>query len=168
MGKTKKIQTNLLGGEKILYAASMHWGIFITPMIVGIIGALVFIYFHPIVGGAILLVDILPLINATILYSTTEYGVTNKRILAFYGLFTTDLMQIGHDKLESTMVEQSLLGQIFGYYTVRASGTGAGTIPIPFLSDGQKLKKVMDEILYGDDRAATVQKLEKALLNKKK
>ena len=160
MGKTRKIQSSLLDDERILFAASMHWGIFLFPIIFVIVGGGVWHFFHPLVGGVILFMSIFPIINAAILYSTTEYGVTNKRVVAYYGLFTTDLMQIGHERLESAHVEQSFIGQILGYYTVSTQGTGAGSIPIPFLDDGDKLKRILDEILYADTREEGVQKIE--------
>ena len=165
MAKIRKIKSNLLDDEKILYAASMHWGIFIAPGILTIIGSLLWVFFHPIVGGALLLITLVPIINSAILYATTEYGVTTKRTLAFYGLFTTDLMQIGHDKLESAHVEQTFIGQILGYYTVIARGTGQGSIAVPFLTDGDKLKKVLDEIIYADDREEVFKKIQKKISN---
>ena len=160
MGKTRKIQNSLLDDERMLFAASMHWAIFLFPMILVVVAGLVWHFFHPLVGGTILFFAIFPIVNAAILYSTTEYGVTNKRVVAYYGLFTTDLMQIGHDRLESAHVEQSFIGQILGYYTVSTRGTGTGSIPIPFLDDGDKLKRILDEILYADTREGGVQKIE--------
>ena len=161
MGKTRRIEKDLLSDERILYAASMHWAIFLFPVLVLIVGALAWVYFHPLVGGAIMAIALFPIINSAILYSTTEYGVTNKRTLAFYGLFTTDLMQIGHERLESAMIEQSFIGQILGYYTVSARGTGQGSITVPFLTDGNRLKRILDEIVYSDSREEAMKKVEK-------
>lgn len=167
MGKIKQVKRNLLDDEAIIYACQMHWAIFIYPVILVIIASLLWIYFSPIVGGAMFLISIYPVVNAAILYATTEYAVTNKRVVAYYGLFTTDLMQIGHQRMESAHVEQSFLGQILGYYTVTVSGTGAGDISIPFLDDGNVFKRMLDKILYAENRKQVAHDLLKEMKNVK-
>ena len=168
MGKIRKIKKNLLSDEQILYSCSMHWGIFIFPVILIVIAALVWVFFHPFVGGTILFISIFPTINSAILYGTTEMAVTTKRVMAFYGLFTTDLTQIGLNRMESALVEQTFLGQILDYYTVTVRGTGTGDIVIPFLTDGNKFKAVLDEILYADDKNQAIEKIKKTQSNHKR
>lgn len=163
MGKIKQVKRNLLDDESILYACRMHWAIFIYPVLLFIIACMLWVFFSPIVGGAMFLISIYPIANAAILYATTEYALTNKRVVAFYGLFTTDLMQIGHQRMESAHVEQSFLGQILGYYTVSVRGTGTGDMAIPFLDDGNVFKKMLDKILYADDRKHAVHELQEKL-----
>lgn len=167
MGKIKRIKKNLLSDEHILYSCSMHWGIFISPFIFVLIGALVWHLFHPVVGGAILFVSTFPVFNAAILYGTTELAVTTKRVVAFYGLFTTDLTQIGLNRMESALVEQTFLGQILDYYTVTVRGTGTGDIVIPFLTDGDHFKTVLDEILYAESKDKAIEKIRKANIAEK-
>jgi uncharacterized membrane protein YdbT with pleckstrin-like domain len=57
-----------------------------------------------------------------------SYYITNKRLILKKGLFTTSLIDMPIEKVESIIVVQSLFGHIFNYGNVFVSGIG-GMLP---------------------------------------
>jgi len=66
------------------------------------------------------------------LYLSTEYGVTNKRLILKKGVIRLVITEIPFDRIESISCVQGLLGRIFKYGTVYISGVG-GTIPVFYM-----------------------------------
>jgi hypothetical protein len=62
---------------------------------------------------------------ATLLeYLTTEFSCTDRRILIKSGFFTTTLREMPLPKVEALLMEQGLLGKLFGYGTLVFKGSG--------------------------------------------
>lgn len=71
-------------------------------------------------------------------YISSEYGITNKRVLFKMGLIARDTLEILLDKIESIQVYQTVPGRIFNYGSIIISGTGGtkdifDNIPSPLL-----------------------------------
>jgi Predicted membrane protein len=64
---------------------------------------------------------------------TTTIFVSDKRFFHSHGWINRHAHEIVISKVESILVEQSFWGRIFNYGTVKVSGTGAGTIILPYL-----------------------------------
>lgn len=56
---------------------------------------------------------------------TVEIAVTNHRVIYRRGFITRHTDEMNIDKIESVIVEQSILGRILGYGTIDIRGTGA-------------------------------------------
>ena len=68
-------------------------------------------------------------IDAAIKYFTTELAITNKRIIAKFGLISRTTIEINLQKIESIQVNQGILGRIFNFGSVIvSSSTRAGHI----------------------------------------
>jgi membrane protein YdbS with pleckstrin-like domain len=63
-----------------------------------------------------------------LLYLSTEYGVTNKRLIIKKGIIRVTVAEIPTDRIESIYCIQGIFGRIFHYGTVYISGIG-GRIP---------------------------------------
>jgi len=72
--------------------------------------------------------------SAAITYYTTELAITNKRVIAKFGLIRRDTIEINLPKIESIRVEQGILGRIFGFGSVLVAGAGNPQAPIPGIS----------------------------------
>ena len=66
---------------------------------------------------------------------TTEIGVTSHRFVEKKGLFSLRSNEIALPNIEGVKVEQSFLGRIFGYGTVRIEGTGVDAVTTPTIAD---------------------------------
>jgi uncharacterized membrane protein YdbT with pleckstrin-like domain len=76
-------------------------------------------------AGFFLLVGIIWFINALIRYLTSEFAITNKRIIIKVGLIKRITLEMNREKIESIGVDQGILGRIFNYGTIVISGTGS-------------------------------------------
>lgn len=117
------IENNLLRNERLIYKARLHWIIFLMPAISVTIGIFLTGIFPSlaifmVVAGLVFLID--PFIR----YITSEFGVTNKRIILKVGLIRRQTFELLHKHVESLSVKQSVLGRILGFGSVTVTGTG--------------------------------------------
>jgi uncharacterized membrane protein YdbT with pleckstrin-like domain len=123
------VDSNLLAGEKIVHRAEISlWSVA-----------------HLIALGVILLaafgLGIIFLAWAWIRYKTTEFAVTDKRIIAKTGLISRNTVEMFLDKVESLHVEQSVLGRILNFGTITIRGSGSTDEPIANISAPLELRK---------------------------
>lgn len=147
------IQNNLLKNEKLIYFSRMHWIVFTMPVLM-LLAAIIFAALAPLLfpgyipflrlrlAAVVVLVCVATAIfsgiAAFVRYATSEYGITTRRIVLKTGWLSRDSLELFLNKIEAVYVDQSILGRIFDYGTIRIVGTG-GTqdtffyIPRPML-----------------------------------
>jgi len=126
------IDHNLLDGERVVYRTRLHWFILVAPLLfcVIILAPLAwFIYqgsWHDYawVPVVVALVVMLP---AIIRRQSSDFAVTNKRVMMKAGVFTTRSVEILLSKVEAIAVNQTLFGRMFGYGDIVVTGSG-GTV----------------------------------------
>jgi uncharacterized membrane protein YdbT with pleckstrin-like domain len=124
------VDSQLLTGETVRYRARLHRGIFTTPSVFGVltVGALI---------GAIaaghwwwLLVAVTAIIGgftfsqAWLTYKTSEFAVTDKRVVIKVGWIRRRTLETMLSKVEGVGVDQSLTGRLLGYGSIEVTGTG--------------------------------------------
>jgi len=123
------IEDHIMPGEQIVYKAKLHWAMFIGPVVftglfiltmmialisdVDVCGSFVWLFF-----------GFMALINALITYYTTEFAVTDKRVIAKRGLVRRHSLELLLTKVESVGVDQPILGRLLNYGTITVVGTG--------------------------------------------
>lgn len=78
---------------------------------------------------------------------TTELVITNRRIIAKFGLVSRNTFELNLSKIESIRVEQGILGRILNYGDVFVIGTGGSREPIPRIAHPLEFRRRYDEIL---------------------
>jgi uncharacterized membrane protein YdbT with pleckstrin-like domain len=122
------VDDNLLPQEKVVYRAHTSlWSL--TPLI--LLGLLLLI----------VVVGLYFLIVAWIRYRTTEFAVTDRRIIAKTGLVSRRTVEMFLDKVESLNVDQTVPGRVFDYGTVTIRGTGATSEAFENISAPLALRK---------------------------
>jgi hypothetical protein len=138
---------NFQKDEILLLRPEFHWMFLFKPLLVILLICVLFFLFLPVNppdfagfnGETIRLVIkwiFCGVIAAAALYFTgricaylsTEYGITNRRIMIRCGLFSAVYSVVSVDKIESILCRQGFLGRIFNYGTIRIGGTG-GKLP---------------------------------------
>ncbi len=155
------IKDNLLPTEKLIYFSKMHWIIFVLPVFMFILA----IFFASHGGGTrfstrmpflpfslgqlatlvCFVVAIFTGIDSYISYHTSEYGITNRRIMIKTGWIRTNSLELFMDKVEAINVNQSIPGRIFGYGTLRVVGTGGTEDPFFYIPNPLKFRKVAQQ-----------------------
>lgn len=122
------VDSTLLQGETVQYRAKISlWSI----------GHLIFfgVLLLPVVIGLVLL------IWAYIRYKTTEFAVTDRRIIAKTGLISRSTVELFLDKVEALHVDQSVPGRLLDFGTITIRGTGTTLEPIRSISAPLALRK---------------------------
>jgi len=66
---------------------------------------------------------------------STEIGITSHRFVEKYGLLSMRTNEIALPNIEGVRVNQTVLGRLFGYGTVRIEGTGVDSVTTPNIAD---------------------------------
>lgn len=147
------IKSILTEKEKILTEHRVHWIVFASPVLYGIIGLLIGVFFHPIVGVVIWVMNLYPIYMASAFYITTRLILTNIKVLGRSGFLSRDWEQINLNRVESAYLIEPIIGRFFGYSTVVISGTGSGNISFPYIVNGEIFtKKLQDSLADRDEK----------------
>ncbi|NQY58182.1 MAG: PH domain-containing protein [Colwellia sp.] len=127
------VNKNLLNDEKVIHKASIHWFIFIPSIIAFALSIFLIGQKEGVnaFGAFLFMFSIYMFIKAFVIRKTTELAVTSKRIIAKTGFIRRNTVELNHNKVESFIIDQSILGRIFGFGTLIINGTGGGKTPIP-------------------------------------
>ena len=146
-------------GEQIVHRANLHWLVFLLPILLFIAAIWLFS-----VGGNIakflavfLIVGVLVTgLIAVIERRTSEFAVTNKRVLIKTGLIRRHSLETLLGKIESIGVAQSILGRILGFGTIVISGTGGSKEPFHKIADPMMFRRrVQEQIAAMEQRRDT-------------
>lgn len=142
------VEENLLPGEKIVYKAQPHWILFSIPVLTLGIGILLFLLSfasevaYGVVGCLVCMsVGLLFGLTSVITYFTTEFGLTNNRIIAKKGLIQRRSIELVLTQVESIGVDQPILGRILNYGTISVVGTGGTRELFRAIVDPMELRK---------------------------
>ena len=87
---------------------------------------------------------------------TSEFAVTNKRVLIKTGLIRRHSLETLLSKIESIGVDQSILGRILGFGTIVISGTGGSKEPFHRIADPMMFRRrVQEQIAAMEERRDT-------------
>ena len=144
----KYVESTLLPGERIvceghpsLWAMGpritfslllMVWGVIIGTMGTSPIAAVVFFLAGLLLFGASLLI-----------WWTTELALTNKRLVATFGVIRQRTVEQSLAKVESVQIEQSLVGRIFDYGALVVADAGKAEATIPGVSSPREFRRMV-------------------------
>ena len=117
------IESNLLADETVVHRASLHWLVYWQAILAGVAGVAL-IWIEPLAGAIAFGLSVVLAIPPFIAKSTSEFGVTSKRVIIKVGLIRRRTLELLLRQVESIQVEQSILGRIFNYGSITLSGTG--------------------------------------------
>lgn len=140
-------------GEEIQHESKLHWMIYLAgilflviavPMLLLSAGQYMsrdpmFLWFVSF-GGVTLALAGFFLLDAWIDVMGTELVITSKRVIHKQGLIYRKTVEMNLAKVESVLVDQSVLGRLFDYGTVSIRGTGAGIEPIRMIDNPLKFR----------------------------
>ncbi len=169
------IEDNLMPNEKILFAARVHPAIFLPVIFSFILTIVLFVYginntavvsssgqpaaqatSAQVLGSALVCVSgflflftIMLGIEAIIVKLTTEFAVTNRRVIAKTGFIRRHTLEMLLPKIESVAVNQSILGRILNIGTVTVTGTGGTKESFRGISDPVGVRRKINQIIEG-------------------
>ena len=141
------IDDNLMADENVIYRAKLHWAVFLWPIICFIVAIGFFSSDIATLGYALLAISIFLGFGALIDYSTSEFGLTNKRVIMKVGFIRRTSLEILLTKIEGIQVNQGFIGRILGYGSIVVSGTGGSKDPFHKISAPMDFRKKVQEII---------------------
>ena len=90
-----------------------------------------------ILGCWLLFIPTVKAIGATIAYKTTEYIVTDKKVMEKYGWLATHTDEMNLDKIENITVTYTFWGKLFNYATISIQGTNRNNIVFSCIKDAE-------------------------------
>ena len=147
------IKDNLMPNENILYIARFHWMIFHFTIILFLLALICYGTGDANIANKLLMVAILKGTHSVIIYVTSEFAVTNKRVLGKFGVIRRRSMDILLPKVESVQVNQGIFGRIFGYGSVIVRGSGGTPNIFPKISKPFELRNQVQMAASGQGEA---------------
>ena len=139
------IEENLMTAEKVIYRTKLHWVIFLWTAIFLFFAIIGFASGSGGVGGGFIVLAALTGFFSYISYSTSEFGVTNKRVLVKVGWIRRHSLETLLTKIEGIGVDQGILGRILGYGTIVVTGTGGTKEPFHKIDAPLEFRKRVQE-----------------------
>ena len=131
------VEKHLAPGEQVVFSTRLHPVIFASTMAFTafVFGAIALIVSRNeltrqtvvILWAAGLVIALGSLAPLWVRWKTSEFAVTDRRVLVKIGLLSVHTLELLLPKVEAIGVDQTIWGRMLGYGTLRVTGTG-GTV----------------------------------------
>jgi len=120
------ITDNLKPNEEILFETRLHWAFLVLTALWSWI--LIFI----------------PLIIAILKYISTEFVVTNQRIVIKHGILSKNVDEASLDKIQNISLRQGFIGRLVGFGTIIVQTAATfGRDTFPYVNNPIEMQKVV-------------------------
>lgn len=160
------VQKVLLPDENVRYAASLHWIIYSQGLAFTIFGGALGFLSYPIVTtlfgsrnpepyGHILsgialfitVIGVVLLLGSYVRQTSTELVLTDRRIIAKYGVISRTTFEIMVNRITGANFDQTIMGRLLGYGTILVHGAGGEISPIDLVADPQMFHRALLETI---------------------
>jgi uncharacterized membrane protein YdbT with pleckstrin-like domain len=139
-------------GETIVYQARIHWIVYLGGIVLVMAAVALAVAAVVVQGDAVrialmaaaalaLVVGLFHLLRAWLRVAGTEITVTSRRVIYKIGIVSRSTLEMNLDKVESVLVQQSLLGRMLDFGTVIVRGVGAGLEPVDRVANPLELHR---------------------------
>ena len=153
------IDGNLLAGEQVVFRTRLHWKLLVGPLLFAVATLLLI----PILASqgawnnlALIApaLGLLVLLTAFIRRQSSDFAVTNKRVMMKVGVFSTRSVELLLTQIEAIAVHQSLGGRIFGYGDIVVTGSGGTEEAFSSIQAPLELRRAVQSVTDGQTNAA--------------
>lgn len=145
------IDSTLLAGEHVIYRTRLHWLLFMWPVLftVCVLLPIAWLLWNgtwnhyawiPLAIAAVVL------IATYIKRQSSDFAVTNKRVMMKVGVFNTRSIELVLNKVEAIRVNQSLMGRIFGYGDIVVTGSGGTQEPFSHIQGPLAFRRAVQSV----------------------
>ena len=149
---TNYVKNTLDKGEKIIVSSEVSKWSYAGPIGFGafmfyLASLLINTGWGQIPAILIILFGLYVIVSAFISRWTTEYAVTNRKVLAKTGLISRKADELRISKVEGCDVLQGIQGRLLGYGTLIFSGMGTQKVQFEMVPDPLSIKKQVDRVI---------------------
>jgi uncharacterized membrane protein YdbT with pleckstrin-like domain len=145
------VANNLLNGETVVFSTKLHWKLFFAPALLAVFIFLPLTFFA--LKSQSKLLALVPLlfifavfVPAYLRRLTSEFAVTNKRVMMKVGVLSTRSYELLLAKVEGISVTQGILGKIFDYGDIVVTGTGGMQEPFADIQDPFAFRRAVQSV----------------------
>jgi len=125
------VQKNLSTNEKILYSTGTHWYVYLNGIILLTLGFII-----PssasnnkddstsTIVAILILAGIILLINSILIARSSEFVVTNKRVILKTGVLKRKLIEVQLNRAEGLTISQGIMGRVFNFGVMKITSGG--------------------------------------------
>jgi len=148
------VDSQLLSGETVVYRAHLHRILFVTPTVISgvatVIAAMVMSTgaspsYVPL--SAWFVVVGLTSIWAWIDYTSSEFAVTNKRVIMKQGWLRRHSLETLLSKVEGIGVDQTIFGRMLDFGTISVTGTGGTRESFPRIAAPLEFRRQVQDVV---------------------
>jgi membrane protein YdbS with pleckstrin-like domain len=133
------VEDHLLPGEELRHRAHLHKFIYVGPVLLSLLllaaGSWALLNELTLMGLIVVALAALPLAWAYVSYTSSEFAVTNKRLIIKVGWIQRRTLETMLSKVEAIGVDQTVFGRMFGFGTITVTGTGGTKEPFANIAD---------------------------------
>jgi uncharacterized membrane protein YdbT with pleckstrin-like domain len=145
------VESQLLSGEEVVYRAHRHKMLFAAPAVLALATVVMAIFafgtlgIWPVVGFWFIAAGVAAAIS-WIIYTTSEFAVTNKRVVMKVGWIRRRSVEVLLSKVEAIRVDQGLLGRMFDYGSIEVTGTGGTHEPFRQIAAPLEFRRQVQDV----------------------
>lgn len=144
------LDRNLLTNEQVLFRTRLHWRLYVTPLLFTLLAMgpiAVLLWMRDARAWAPLppALGLVWVLAAHVRRQSSEFAVTNKRVVIKIGVFTTRSVELLPSKVEGVTVEQDLWGKLFGYGDIVVTGSGGSKEAFAGIQRPFEFRRAMQE-----------------------
>ncbi|MFZ0218872.1 MAG: PH domain-containing protein [Candidatus Aquirickettsiella sp.] len=144
------IDKMLLPGEKVIYRSHPHWIIIVRSLAVLIVIAgflIIGSQYTLLIISLFSLLSVVALVSGLIVYYSSEFGITDRRVIMKSGFISRYAFENSLDRIEGVEISQSIVGRILDYGSIRIRGvSGTNELFSPVCYPFRFRYKVLEEI----------------------
>ena len=141
------IDDGLLTGENVVYRTKLHPIIFAPAAIVVVLGIVIALAWSQLLGLLAGIIGVAMGTLALIRYNSSEFAVTNRRVIIKVGALGSRLLEVELNRIEGIDVEQSAFGRLFDYGTLGVRGIGGTEESFPAIAAPLEFRKQVQQLL---------------------
>jgi uncharacterized membrane protein YdbT with pleckstrin-like domain len=154
------IDGNLLPGEQVVFRTRVHWKILVGPLLFAVVTFLpvVWLLTQGTWNNLVLIapgLGLLVFLAALVRRQSSDFAVTNKRVMMKVGVFSTRSVELLLGKVEAITVHQSLGGRIFGYGDIIVTGSGGTEEAFSSIQSPLELRRAVQSVTDARTNADT-------------
>ena len=158
------IKNNLLPNEEVIFQADVHPVVFLRALVMLFFTLLLAVCATAMIAqnpqltgsfiptlwclaGITLFGTISLAVRALVYKASTEFAVTNQRIIAKRGFIRRSTLEVMLPKAESVSIDQDILGRMLGYGSLTVVGTGGTRETIRLIDDPVYARHLINRVI---------------------
>ena len=159
------VEESLQPGEVVVHRAFIHWSILAVPGVLAsgsLLSVLLTLMLGPrrhwkgqssidwefagpiiICCGFLFLIALLLLVDARIKYRSSDFVITNRRVILKTGWLRRKMGELFLSEIEGIQVDQSMMGRLLDFGTLTVAGTGGSKVQFKGIQAPMRLRDAL-------------------------